>query len=51
MALIGLNLVLETMEKARLIRKKLKISQSCQKSYLNVRKRNIKFDVRDHVYL
>ncbi|WMV25722.1 hypothetical protein MTR67_019107, partial [Solanum verrucosum] len=50
-ALIGPKLVQEAMEKVRLISKNLKMDQSRQKSYANVRKRDLEFDVNDWVYL
>lgn len=39
------------MEKVKLIKERLKIAQSHQKSYSNIRKRNLKFAVGDLVYL
>ena len=51
MALIGPNLVLDAMEKVRMIREKLKKAQSRQKSYSDVRRRDLEFEVNDWVYL
>ncbi|WMV29592.1 hypothetical protein MTR67_022977, partial [Solanum verrucosum] len=47
----GLELVHEAIEKVQLIRERLKIAQSQQKSYANVRRRDLEFDVHDWVYL
>jgi len=41
----------ESMEKILLIRERLKMTQSRQKSYSNVRRIELKFDVDDWVYL
>lgn len=51
MELVGLDLIIKVMEKARLIKERLKIAQSCQKSYFNIRKKNLEFNVDDWVYL
>ena len=51
MALIGPDLVLDAMEKVRVIREKLKTAQSRQKSYSDVRRRDLEFEVNDWVYL
>ena len=51
MALIGPNLVLDAMEKVRTIRERLKTAQSHQKSYSDVRRRDLEFEVNDWVYL
>ncbi|WMV45656.1 hypothetical protein MTR67_039041 [Solanum verrucosum] len=50
-ALIGPELVHEVMEKVHLIRERLKTAQSRQKSYADVRRRDLEFDVDDWVYL
>src|SRR5687767_9069646 len=50
-ALIGPDLVFDAMEKVRLIRERLKSAQSRQKSYLDKRRKDIKFEVNDWVYL
>ncbi|KAF3662284.1 Zinc ion binding, putative isoform 1 [Capsicum annuum] len=49
--LIGLDMVFEAMEKVQLIRERLKEAQSCQKSYVDVRRRDLEFEVDDLVYL
>ncbi|WMV45489.1 hypothetical protein MTR67_038874 [Solanum verrucosum] len=41
--LIGLELVQQAMEKVWLIREKLKMAQSRQKSYADVRRRDLEF--------
>jgi hypothetical protein len=38
-------------EKIAEVRENLRIAQSCQKSYADKRRRELKFDVGDHVYL
>ncbi|KAH0633271.1 hypothetical protein KY284_036057 [Solanum tuberosum] len=50
-ALIDPELVDEAIEKVRLIRERLKMAQSRPKSYVNVRRRDLEFDVHDRVYL
>ena len=47
----GPDSVFEAMEKVKLIRKRLKTAQSCQKSYAYVRRRDLEFEVGDLVYL
>ena len=49
--MIGPDLVLDAMEKVRVIREKLKMAQSRQKSYFDVRRRDLEFEVNDWVYL
>ena len=51
MSLIGPDLVLEAMEKVRLIRERLKSAKSRQKSYSGNRRKDIEFEVNDWVYL
>jgi len=50
-ALIGPELVHEAIEKVRLIRERLRTAQNRQKSYADVRRRDLEFDVLDWVYL
>ena len=50
-ALIGPDMVFEAMEKVHLIRERLKVAQSHQKSYEYVRRRDLEFEVDDLVYL
>jgi transposase InsO family protein len=45
------NLIKATEEKIAKLRENLRIAQSRQKSYANKRRRTLKFDVGDHVYL
>ena len=49
--MIGPNLVLYAMEKVQLIRYRLKIAQSRQNSYADVRRRELEFQVDDWVFL
>lgn len=51
MALIVSDFVLDVIEKAKLIREKLKIAQSYQKSYFDVRKRDLEFDIENWIHL
>lgn len=44
-ALIASDSIMEYMEKVQLIRKRLKTAKSHQKTYANVRRRDLKFDV------
>ena len=50
-ALLGPDLVMEALEKVRMIRERLKTAQSRQKSYADVRRRALEFRVGDWVYL
>ena len=47
----GLDLVRNTSEKVDLIQKRLLTVQSWQKSYADIRRRPLKFEVGDHVFL
>ena len=49
-ALIGQDSVLYAMEKVQLIRDRLKTAQSRQKSYADVRRRELEFQVDDWVF-
>ncbi|KAH0738661.1 hypothetical protein KY290_037366 [Solanum tuberosum] len=49
--LIGPDLVHQAMEKVKVIQERLKTAQSRQKSYTNVRRRALEFEVDDWVYL
>lgn len=51
MDLLGLNLVLGAMEKVRVIRERLKMTQNCHKLYFDMRRRDLEFYVGDWVYL
>ena len=50
-ALIGPDSVYDAMEKVQLIRDRLKTAQSRQKSYADVRRRELEFQVDDWVFL
>ncbi|XP_070049780.1 uncharacterized protein [Nicotiana tomentosiformis] len=49
--LVGPDLVHQAVEKIKLIRKRLLAAQSCQKSYAYNRRRDLKFQVDDWVFL
>ena len=49
--LLGLELVQLTVEKTTLIKERLKAVQSRQKSYVDNRRRDLEFEVGDHVFL
>ena len=49
--MIGPDSVLDAMEKVQLIRDRLKTAQSRQKSYADVRRRELEFQVDDWVFL
>ena len=48
---IGLDIVKDTEEKVQVIRKRLKAASDRQKSYANLKKRDIEYDVGDKVFL
>ena len=50
-SITGLDLVRDTLEKVSLIRQHLLMAQSQQKSYADVRRRPLEFEVGDHVFL
>ena len=50
-SITGPNLIKDTSEKVSLIRQRLLTAQSRQKSYADVRRQPLKFEVRDHVFL
>ena len=50
-SITGPNLIRDTSEKVNLIRKHLLMVQGRQKSYTNRRRRPLKFEVGDHVFL
>ena len=49
--MIGLNSVIYAMDKMQLIRDRLKTTQSRHKSYAYVRRRQLKFQVDDWIFL
>ena len=50
-SITGPDLIRDTSEKVRLIQQRLLTAQSRQKSYANVRRRPLEFEVGDHVFL
>ena len=50
-SITGPNLIRDTFEKVSLIRQRLPTAQSWKKSYANVRRRPLEFEVGDHVFL
>ena len=50
-SITGPDLIRDTSEKVSLIRQRLLMAQSRQKSYADVRRRPLKFEVGDHVFL
>jgi len=50
-ALLGPEVVQETMEKVKMIQEKMRASQSRQKTYHDKRRKDIEFQVDDHVFL
>ena len=50
-SITSLDLIRDTSEKVSLIRQRLLTAQSQQKSYANVRRRPLEFEVGDHVFL
>lgn len=49
--LLGPDLVHQAMEKVKVIRERLKTAQSRQKSYVDVRRRELEFELNDWVFL
>ena len=49
--LIGLEIVQDTTEKVNIIRERLKIANNMQKSYADNRRRDMKFEMGDQVFL
>ena len=50
-SITGPDLIGDTSEKVSLIRQRLLMAQSRQKSYAEVRRRPLEFEVGDHVFL
>ena len=48
---IGPDIVKETEEKVRIIQQRLKASSDRQKSYANLKRKDIKYEVEDKVFL
>ena len=49
--MIGLDIVKDTKEKIQVIRKRLKVSSDRQKSYANLKRKDIEYKVGDKVFL
>ena len=49
-SLLGQEIINEDIEKVRIIRYRLKIDYSRQKSYSDNRRRDLEFEIGDHVY-
>lgn len=49
--LLGPEIVQLTTEKVKIIRERLKTAQSRQKSYADNRRRNLEFDMDNHVFV
>ena len=49
--MLGPELVQDTVEKIKIIRERMKIAQSRQKNYADIRRRPLEFQVGDHVFL
>ena len=50
-SITGSDLIRDTSEKVSLIRPRLLMAQSRQKSYADVRRRPLEFEIGDHVFL
>ena len=50
-SITGRDLIRDTSKKVSLIRQRLLTAQSRQKSYADVRRRPLEFEVEDHVFL
>ena len=50
-SITGPDLIRDTLEKVGMIRKRLLTAQSRQKSYADIRRRPLEFEVGDHVFL
>ena len=48
---LGLEIVQMTTDKIKVIQQRLQTTQSCQRSYEDVRRRELEFEERDHVFL
>ncbi|XP_050908062.1 uncharacterized protein LOC127121651 [Lathyrus oleraceus] len=49
--MVGPEIVQQTTHKIKMIREKMKVSQSRQKSYHDMRRKSLEFEVHDHVFL
>ncbi|XP_028064302.1 uncharacterized protein LOC114267463 [Camellia sinensis] len=50
-ALLGPEIVQDTSEKIKIIQQRLKMAQSRQKNYANVRRRPLEYEVGNHVFI
>ena len=48
---MGLEIIQLTTDKIKVIQQRLQTAQSCQKSYADVRRRDLEFEEGDHVFL
>ena len=49
--IIGLDLIQETEEKAKMIRERLKMATDRQKSYFDMRRKDIRYEIGEKVFL
>ena len=49
--ILGPEIVLKTCEKIELIRERLRVAQSRQKSYADIRRRDLEFEIGDMVFI
>ena len=49
--MLGPELIQQTVEKVKLIRERIQTTQNRQKSYADIRRRELEFQVGDHVFL
>lgn len=49
--MVGPEIVQQTTDKIKMIKEKMKVSQCCQKSYHDKRRKALEFEVDDHVFL
>ena len=49
--IIGLDLIQETVEKVNMIRERLKVAMNRQKSYTDMRKKDIRYEIGEKVFL
>ena len=49
--LLGSDMIQNAVRKVQLVRDRMRAAQSRQKSYADNKRREIKFEIRDHVFL
>ena len=49
--MIGPDLIQETKEKGKMIRERLKVSTDRQKSYANIKRKDIRYEINEKVFL